>query len=373
MTKILVIEDEPDIQSAVMDWLEFEGYEPLGADNGRIGLEMIYQHRPDLIMCDIAMPEMDGHQVLIEVRSNLDTTHIPFIFLTAAADRASIRLGMNMGADDYLTKPFTHAELLKTVRARLEKKAILDMQFQTQLEMFESALSEEREKRLLKSRLSAMFAHDFRNSLASILSSSGIIRNYQDRLSPEQRENHLDRIDGSVHILTQMVDEMLMVAEMEGGHLACYPRPTNVKQLVETIVEEFRLIHRHTHHFHFQCKGTMEADVDPKLVRQIVTNLLSNAAKYSPDNTDIEVGLANKNDTLELTVADHGIGIPPESVAKLFEAFQRASNVANIKGTGLGLAIVKQAVELHGGTVSVTSELEHWTRFVVLLPRYRST
>ncbi|GIK67551.1 MAG: hybrid sensor histidine kinase/response regulator [Chloroflexota bacterium] len=372
MVKILVIEDDPDLREAVMEWLQFEGYEVEGAENGRVGLEMLYTNVPDLIVCDIAMPEVDGHEVLIEVRSNLDTAQIPFIFLTAAADHESYRKGMNMGADDYLTKPFTHAEVLKAVRARLDKKLTQDRLLQSQLDMFQAALSEEREKRLLKSRLVAMFSHDFRNSLASILTSSGIIRNFDDRLTPEQRGNHLDRIDGSVHMLLQMLDEMLMVAEIEGGHLACSLRTTDVRALVETIVEEFRLIHRHTHRFHFRSNGLHPIEVDPKLLRQIVTNLLSNAVKYSASDSDVQIALFEKSSTLELRIEDQGIGIPPEAIPHLFEPFQRASNVANIKGTGLGLAIVKQAVELHGGEVTVASELGKWTRFVVVLPRYRS-
>ncbi len=372
MTKVIVIDDEADIRAEVMDWLTFEGYEVIGAENGQVGLDAIYRDMPDLIVCDIAMPEVDGHEVLIEVRSNPNLAHIPFIFLTAAADRESFRLSMNMGADDYLTKPFTHAEVLKAVRARLDKKSTQDMVIQAQFDVFNNALSEEREKRLLKSRLVAMFSHDFRNSLAGILSSSNIIRNYNDRLSPEQRETHLDRVDGSVHLLVQMVDEMLMVAEMEGGHLQCKARPTNIIHLVDAIVEEFRLIHRATHHFSFEANGASEAELDPKLFRQIVTNLVANAAKYSPDNSEVIVRLYDKRDHLELVVEDQGIGIPPEDIPRLFEPFQRASNVSDIKGTGLGLAIVKQAVDLHGGSVTVASDLGRGTRFLVRLPRYRS-
>lgn len=372
MTKVIVIEDEADIRAEVMDWLTFEGYQVIGAENGRVGLEAIYRDRPDLIICDIAMPEVDGHEVLIEVRSNPDLAHIPFVFLTAAADRESFRKGMNMGADDYLTKPFTHAEVLKAVRARLDKKSTQDMLLQAQLEAFSTALSEAREQRMMKSRLVAMFAHDFRNSLAGILSSSNIIRNYNDRLSPEQRDTHLDRVDGSVHFLVQMVDEMLMVAEMEGGHLVCKPRLTNIVNLVDGIVEEFRLIHRTTHHFDYEANGASEAEVDPKLFRQIVTNLVGNAVKYSHDDTDVTVRLHEKHNHLELVVEDQGIGIPPEDIPRLFEPFQRASNVRDTKGTGLGLAIVKQAVDLHGGSVTVASELDRGTRFVVMMPRFRS-
>ena len=117
MTKILVIEDEANIRQEVMAWLRFEGYAAIGAENGRAGLAAVRQEAPNLILCDVAMPEMSGHEVLSEVRAGANSGQIPFIFLTAAADREAIRRAMESGADDYLTKPFTHAEVLNAVRA----------------------------------------------------------------------------------------------------------------------------------------------------------------------------------------------------------------------------------------------------------------
>ncbi|MDX2137812.1 MAG: response regulator [Chloroflexota bacterium] len=119
MGKILVIEDEPDIREEVMSWLEVEGYAVVGAANGRQGLELIYRERPDLILCDINIPEMDGYSVLIALHSSPDYTHIPFIFLSASADIVSIREGMNLGADGYITKPFTYAEVIAAIELRL--------------------------------------------------------------------------------------------------------------------------------------------------------------------------------------------------------------------------------------------------------------
>ncbi len=119
--KIVIIEDDPVIQEAVLDWLMFEGYETYGASNGREGIELVLSVLPDLIISDIMMPEMDGYQVLQHLQSNPSTSMIPFIFMSALADRQSVRQGMNLGADDYLTKPFTNSELLGAVQSRLSK------------------------------------------------------------------------------------------------------------------------------------------------------------------------------------------------------------------------------------------------------------
>ena len=368
MSKIIMIEDDQQIREEVMDWLRFEGYETLGAGNGRIGLNIIQQEMPDLIICDIAMPVMDGHEVLIAVRSDVSLAHIPFIFLTADVSHNSVRHGMNLGADDYLTKPFTHAEVLGTIRSRLNKRVTQETEIQAQLSKFSEALSEEREKNLLKSRLVAMFSHDFRNPLASILSSSNIIRNYETRLTPERKNYHFDSIDGAVYRLVQMLEEMMMVAEMEGGHLDYIPQPMDLEAFIQPTMEEFRLIDQNAHFL--ICNNEVKKPIvaDSKLLRHIMTNLISNALKYSSAGKAVHITIAEKSDTFTITVQDLGIGIPADEINHLFDPFYRASNAKHVKGTGLGLSIVKNCVERHLGQISVTSEVGVGTTFVVTLP-----
>ena len=120
-TKILVIEDEPEMRRNISTILRLEKFHPLTAENGRIGLELAKQELPDLILCDVMMPELDGHGVLQELRRDAETAAIPFIFLTAKGEKEDLRSGMNLGADDYLTKPVPKAELLKAIAARLER------------------------------------------------------------------------------------------------------------------------------------------------------------------------------------------------------------------------------------------------------------
>ncbi len=119
---ILIIEDNDDIRESTAEILEFSGYEVMQAGNGKAGVEMAGSHRPDLILCDIMMPELDGYGVLYLLSKNPDTDSIPFIFLTARAERVDFRKGMEMGADDYLTKPFDDIELLNAIEGRLKKE-----------------------------------------------------------------------------------------------------------------------------------------------------------------------------------------------------------------------------------------------------------
>jgi len=125
MRKILVIEDTPDIRALIMEILETRGFQVTCAENGKNGIASAEKEVPDLILCDIQMPEMSGYEVLVKLRQNEKTATIPFIFLTGVADKMQIRHGMELGADDYLTKPFTLQELLAAVTARLETRATL--------------------------------------------------------------------------------------------------------------------------------------------------------------------------------------------------------------------------------------------------------
>src|ERR1700758_5120902 len=123
MKKILVIEDEPEMRRNLTTVLRLEKFRPLPAENGRIGVELAKKEKPDLILCDVMMPELDGYGVIAALRGAAQTVTIPFIFLTAKGEKPDIRAGMNLGADDYLTKPVAKADLLGAIRSRLERAA----------------------------------------------------------------------------------------------------------------------------------------------------------------------------------------------------------------------------------------------------------
>ena len=123
MKKILVIEDEPEMRRNLVTILRLEKFHPIAAENGRIGVELAKREKPDLVLCDVMMPELDGHGVLDALRGNAECVAIPFIFLTAKGEKPDIRAGMNLGADDYLTKPVAKADLLAAIRSRLDRAA----------------------------------------------------------------------------------------------------------------------------------------------------------------------------------------------------------------------------------------------------------
>ena len=122
MKKILIIEDEPEMRRNIVKILRLEQFQPVAAENGRIGVELAKKGKPDLILCDVMMPDLDGHGVLQALRADKDLAAIPFLFLTAKGEKSDVRSGMNLGADDYLTKPVAKADLLNAIRARLTRQ-----------------------------------------------------------------------------------------------------------------------------------------------------------------------------------------------------------------------------------------------------------
>lgn len=234
-----------------------------------------------------------------------------------------------------------------------------------------TALAQQRELNDLRSRFVSMASHEFRTPLATILSSAELLKYYNDRLCPAERDDVLRNIEEGVQRMTTMLDSVLMLGRAEAQMLTFAPRPTPLRPLCQSVLDE--TLQAASPH---QCEVALDfpPDIssgafDPALMRHIFGNLLSNAIKYSPAGGQVRFALQMDDSHYVFAVSDQGIGIPADEIAHLFASFHRASNVGDIKGTGLGLAIVKQAVDLHGGTILVESQLGQGTRFVVRLPR----
>ena len=231
------------------------------------------------------------------------------------------------------------------------------------------ALQREKELSEMKSKFVSIASHELRTPLATILSSAELLEHYSDGLSAEDKLKMLHGIQGGVKRMNAMIEDVLVIGKAEAGALQFEPRPVDLGELCRKVVEELRLGVAKQHVIRFEQefeRGSL--NLDEKLLRHILTNLLSNAVKYSPPGSTVSLLLAERDGNTVIEVGDQGIGIPVEDQARLFESFQRASNVGNRQGTGLGLVIVKKAVELHGGTISVDSKVDAGTRISVRLP-----
>ena len=231
------------------------------------------------------------------------------------------------------------------------------------------ALDRERELNELKSRFVSMTSHEFRTPLATILSSAELLQHYSDRLPPEDSADLYRSIRNGVERMTKMLDNVLTIGKAEANMLEFTPVPTDLHAFCARLAGEMQLAAGDMYTLEFSYAGSSApVRVDEKLLRHALTNLISNAVKYSPDGGQIEFRAQVAAREAVFEVNDHGIGIPPEDQARLFETFHRARNVGNIAGTGLGLAIVKKSLDLHGGNVTVESKPGAGTRFRVTIP-----
>jgi PAS domain S-box-containing protein len=231
------------------------------------------------------------------------------------------------------------------------------------------ALEKERELNELKSRFVAMTSHEFRTPLATILSSSELVEHYGSRLSAEEQKELFQSIRAGVERMTKMLDDVLIIGRAEAQMLEFKPAPTDLAAFCEGLVEELQRSTAAKRPLDYAYEGARgPVNVDEKLLRHVLINLLSNAIKYSPRGGPVEFRVRVENGTAAFEIADHGIGIPAEDQARLFETFYRARNVGNIAGTGLGLAIVRKSLDLHGGTIRFDSAPDRGTRFHVAVP-----
>jgi PAS domain S-box-containing protein len=264
--------------------------------------------------------------------------------------------------------------------AREEDKRLIDLiSASTELGLFiqrkqaeeeiRKSLDKERELNQLKSNFISIVSHEFRTPLTSIVMSTELLNKYGLQQTEEKKQIYFDRIRSAVRRMDQLIDDVLLIGQGEGGKLDFNPKLIDLKQFCQELVEDLQLSLSDKHTIRFACDGDFcRAYVDIKLLHHILNNLLCNAVKYSPTGGVVRFTLDACNELARFQIQDSGIGIPPADQQHLFELFQRATNVSTIPGTGLGLAIVKQCVDLHGGEITVQSAVNQGSTFIVQLP-----
>jgi signal transduction histidine kinase len=248
---------------------------------------------------------------------------------------------------------------------------------QAEAEM-QKALAKERELSELKSRFVSTTSHEFRTPLSTILSSADLLEFYAQQGDLDRYQDHLHRIQISALNMNHLLNDILVIEKAEAHKLNLDPVDFNLRDFCTALVEEMQLNDQGHHQLVFQVQradGVLDQQapipvhMDEKLLRQVFTNLLSNALKYSDPGTTIHFSLSCETDRVIVTVRDEGIGVPPQDQERLFEPFHRGTNVGTISGNGLGLAIVKQSLDLHQGTITIQSALNQGTTVTVTLPR----
>lgn len=247
----------------------------------------------------------------------------------------------------------------------------LFMQRKQAEEEVRKALEKEKELGLLKSQLVTTISHEYRTPLTVILGASEMLRQYSYKLSEEKKQKQISRIQEAVRQMTMLLDDVLTFGKVEAGQLPFNPTLLSVEAFCCDLIEQQQSLAGPDYTLDFIYQGNCTtAHLDVQLLRHILTNLLTNAVKYSPQGGTISLTACCEEHQVIFSVQDQGIGIPPSEQQRLFESFFRASNVGNVSGTGVGLAIVKKCVEQHGGQITASSQVGVGTTFTVKLPNY---
>jgi K+-sensing histidine kinase KdpD len=361
MAKILVIEDASELRNDILEMLSLEGYETLGAANGYIGVDIAFNEPPDLIVCDVMMPELDGYGVLERVRSNPLTSTIPFIFLTSKTEHSSVRQGMTLGADDYLTKPFMVSELLDTIRTQLKKKE--DQARDTRQHMDK-----------LRENIITALPHELRTPLNTVLGFSEMLINEADNIPPEQVREWGQHILSAGQRLLRMTENYLSytrsnVVLRSPEMLDKYrqERLYNVRAIVEGQAERTAERYRRTGDMVSAVEEAHHVIIAQADLMKIVDELLDNAFKFSMPGTPVRLTGRPEAERYLLTIEDEGRGIDAVNIQNIGAYMQFDRWFYEQQGMGLGLAIVDQLVRLYDGIFTIQATGLPGTRAVVQL------
>jgi signal transduction histidine kinase len=361
MKKILVIEDEESIRENILDLLDAEDFEAFGAENGKVGIKLATEILPDLILCDVMMPEIDGYGVLQALHSQTATATIPFLFLTAKAERSDTRKGMELGADDYLVKPCTAKELMAAIGTRLEKHATFHKQSQEKLEE-------------LRSNIIHSLPHELRTPLNGIMGFTEVLLHQFEELEPHEVREMLEEILSGGKRLYRLIQNFLLYAELE--LIAQNPeRVAAIRQSktysLEPVVQ-YRAMQQakqaeREQDLQINIQDYTVSIAENRLIK-IVEELLDNAFKFSAKGTPVILSTSVAEDTFMLSVTNQGRGMTPEQISRIGAYMQFERKLYEQQGTGLGLILAKYIAEIFGGKLTIESVPHRQTTVRVYLP-----
>ncbi|PZO38715.1 MAG: hybrid sensor histidine kinase/response regulator [Pseudanabaena frigida] len=361
MKKILLIEDNPNVLLNTTRMLQSEGYMVIGASNGRDGLEMAQQHIPSLIISDIMMPEIDGYGVISALRNNPATTTIPFIFLSAKSDKTDFRHGMELGSDDYLTKPFTRDELLGAIDAQFKKQEIINSYYKQELDNLRGNISKSLPHQLLFPAIEVM-------GLADIL-----VKNYHAMEAHEVPELG-KRIRKAGRDMHEMVKKFLLYAELESTENDTEwlkqirnSKTTFVDIEISVCAKKIAENYSRVSDLHVDIKDA-SIQISDSYLSTIAKEIIDNGFKFSAEGSSVNVSGSFDDKEFCLSVTDRGQGIEPEQLANFGAYIKFEKKLYIQQGTGLGLAIAKRLAELHGGRLEIDSIPYEQTIVRVFLP-----
>jgi DNA-binding response OmpR family regulator/anti-sigma regulatory factor (Ser/Thr protein kinase) len=355
MTKILVIEDADALRNDVVEMLSFEGFTVFEAENGQIGVQRALSELPDLIICDIMMPELDGYGVLEQVRSDTRTAATPFIFMTARTEREDMRAGMTLGADDYLTKPFNSDELIKTIHTQLNKR-------QTQTMLIEKRIEEFRES------ITTALPHELRTPLVAIMGYADLLMLQADSITSSDIADYAQHISKACQRLYRLVENYLSYVRAQV--LKMTTQQINALQLNITThpisIIEFQGLNK-AQHYHREADLNLQLGENAIIqiaesdLNKVLEEAIDNAFKFSKKGSPVTIYTAVEGDYFVINIQDRGYGMSQEQIEKIGAYIQFDRWIQEQQGNGLGLVIIREFIMLYNGKLEIESKLSQGT------------
>jgi signal transduction histidine kinase len=353
---LLIVDDDEPGREGLARRLRRQGYEVCCALGGPEALEVLGGRRFDLVLLDIMMPDMNGLEVLKSLRRTDSLIDLPVIMVTARAESVSVVEALELGANDYLTKPLDFPVVLARISTQLARKRA------------EDAL---RQADRRKDEFLAVLGHELRNPLAPVRNALRLLR--LQRGSDVEVERLAGVMDRQVDHLVRLVDDLLDVTRISRGKIELRTELLDLATVLERCLERVRPhLEGRLHALEVSLpEQALPLEADPARLEQVFTNLLVNAGRYTPPGGHVRLSAACEDGRAVVRVRDDGIGIRPDMMGRVFDMFQQADRVpgGTAEGLGLGLALVRGLVELHGGEVSASSGGPGaGSEFVVSLP-----
>jgi signal transduction histidine kinase len=381
-TVVLIVEDHEPTRYARLRTFRQAGFDVLEASTGTEGLRLVAEKRPDIVVCDVNLPDISGLEVCQRIKADPATATVLVLHLTASSPEVRKRIaGFEAGADSYLVEPVDPDELVASVRAlrRLQRAEEAARAAATEAEQrrreAEAARAEAEAANRAKDEFLATLSHELRTPLNAIVGWLHVLRS--DRIDDATRRRGLDTIDRNVRAQAQLIDDLLDMSRIVTGRLRLELTLIDIEPVVRGAVEAFMPA--------AQAKGIrLDAVVDREVgavrgdadrLQQIVSNLLSNALKFTPADGRVTVAASRAGTHIEVAVRDTGIGIPPDFLPHVFDRFRQAdaSTTRAHTGLGLGLTIARQLAELHGGSLRAESPgVGGGATFTLVLPGGRA-
>lgn len=334
----------------------------VGANKAQQAFTLIEKEKPDLILLDIMMPEIDGYKFIELLKQDEQNADIPVVFLTAKSSTEDIVKGLENGAVDYITKPFSTSELITRINTHVKMKRLQDaLKEKTHsLEALNNEINE----------IIGIMAHDLKNPIFSILMQAKSIMNEQ--MPYEEAEDFIKGIIRASDVMLELIKKILEVNHVEQGKMLAEISPTNIVFPTTELLKRYEQAAKNKNINLSLVIGDiiMKPLLDENLYVQVLDNLVSNAVKYSPCGKNIWVKLECYNGSLELSVRDEGPGLSKEDQAKMYNKFCKLTPqpTGQESSTGLGLSIVKKYVEMMNARISLRSEEGKGCNFIVKFP-----